>query len=190
MKFWRPTADMARVLGIALVLAGIVHICVTFALPTLTGSREIAKFAASLPLNRMELLAPVAPASQPLPFMTPDTRYAVCRYDTSNGAVAVSLSLPEPGWVMALYSLEGENFYYVTGQPTRRIDLALLLVPPTSEQVLGTAAEASPVAPAGAPVPVATRQGLLVVRAPERGVAYRPLVEAELKKARCAPRRN
>ena len=107
------------------------------------------------------------------------------------GSVAVNVALPDAGWMLALYSLEGDNFYYVVGQSGRRTSLSLLLVPP-SEQLVGTPAEAQttgPAGPAGAPVTVSTRQGLLLVRAPERGTAYRQEVEAELKKARCTLRR-
>ena len=186
---WRPTADTARQLAIAVVVAGIVHICATFAMPTLTGSSAFRQFAASLPANRLDVLLPITPANQPLPFMSPDARYAVCRYDTSAGSVAVTVNLPDMGWVLALYTPEGDNFYHVTGQSARRTTLSLLLVPP-SEQVIGTPAEAMSANPAGAPVTVATRQGLLFVRAPERGAAYRQDIEAELRKARCALRRT
>jgi uncharacterized membrane protein len=189
MTKWRPTATTARRAAIALTLAGIVHILVVFAMPVMTGSNTFRKFAGSLPANRMDLLPPIAPGQQPLPFMSPDSRYAVCRYDTSAGPVAVSVNLPDIGWVLALYSLEGDNFYHVVGQSSRRTTLSLLLVPP-SEQVVGTPAEAQTATPAGAPVTVAARQGLLFVRAPERGAAYRQDVEAELKKARCTLRRT
>lgn len=185
---WRPTAETFRRLAIALTLAGIVHICITFAMPALTGSNTFRKFAATLPANRIDVLPPIGPGNQPLPFMSADARYAVCRYDTGAGPVAVNVSLPDAGWVLALYSLEGDNFYYVVGQNARRTSPSLLLVPP-SEQVVGTPAEAQPASPAGAPVTVATRQGLLFVRAPERGAAYRYEIEAELKKARCTLRR-
>lgn len=190
MKKWSLTADTIRLVMIAFVLAGIVHICFTFAMPTLTASGTFRRLAERLPLNRMDVIAPVSPQSQPLPFMSPDVRYAVCRYSTADGAVAVNVSLPDAGWVLALYSLEGENFYYVTGQSNKRINVSLLLVPPSNEQMIGSVAEASPATPSGAPVPVPTRQGLLFVRGPERGLAYRPEVEAELKKSRCAPRRG
>lgn len=189
---WRPTTETARRFAIALTLAGIVHICITFAMPALTGSNTFRKFAATLPSNRLDVLPPIAPGNQPLPFMAPDSRYAVCRYDTASGPVAVNVGLPDAGWLLALYSLEGDNFYHVVGQSGRRTSLSLLLVPP-SDQVIGTAAEAQPVGlggPAGAPVTVATRQGLLFVRAPERGAAYRHEIEAELRKARCSLRRG
>lgn len=186
---WRPTADGARLLAIAATVAGIVHICATFAMPTLTGSRTFRQFAGTLATNRIDVLPPITPTSQPLPFMAPDVRYAVCRYDTSVGPVAVTVSLPDTGWMLVLYTPEGDNFYHVTGQSARRTTLSLLLVPP-SEQVIGTPAEAQTATPAGAPITVATRQGLLFVRAPERGTAYRQDVEAELRKARCALRRT
>ncbi len=184
----RAPAGTLRLAAIAVVLAGIVHICATFAMPALTGSRTLRQFLATLPENRLDVLAPMSPANQPLRFMSPEARYAVCRYDTSAGPVAVTVSLPDTGWVLALYSPEGDNIYHVTGTNARRLTLSLLLVPP-SEQAIGSPAEASAATPAAGPVTVATRRGLLLVRAPERGIAYRHETEAELRKSRCAPRR-
>lgn len=186
MTRWWPTADGVRILAVALVLAGIVHICVTFAMPSLTGSRALRQFVASLATNRLDLLPPIAPGNQPLPFMSPDARLAVCRFDTSLGPVAVTVNLPDVAWVLALYNMEGDNFYHVIGQPGKRIALSLLLVPP-SEQAIGASETQTTVA--GAPVLVPARQGLLVIRAPERGAAYRQEVETELRASRCAVRR-
>jgi uncharacterized membrane protein len=185
---WRFPKGNLRLIAIGAALAGIVHICATFAMPSLTGASTFRRYAAALPLNRIDVLPPVAPSNQPLPFMAPDARYAVCRFDTSTGPVMVSLGLPDAGWVLALYTLDGDNFYHVTGQAGRQSILSLMLVPP-SDQVIGSAAEAHPASPAGAPVTVAARQGLLFIRAPERGAAHRHEIEAELRKARCAPRR-
>lgn len=182
-----PSVGLLRLLAIGLVLAGIVHICATFAMPSLSTSSAFRRFAATLPANRLELLPPVTPSSQPLPFLAPDARYAVCRFDTSIGSVVSTVTLPDSGWVLSLHTMQGENFYHVVGQAGKRITLSLLLVPP-SDQSIGEAADTS-ASPAGAPVPVAARQGLLVVRAPERGFAFRQETEAELRKSRCTLRR-
>ncbi len=187
---WRPTAEHFRLLGIGTVLAGIVHVLATFAMPALTGSRSIQRFAATLPENQLRVLPPITQATQPLPFLAPESLYAVCRYDTSKGPVAVSVTLPDLGWVMALYSMDGDDFYHVTGQATRRTNLSLLLVPP-SEQLIGVSAEAQTGGgPSGAPLTVAARQGILLLKGPIRGGAYRHEVETELRKARCGLRRT
>lgn len=193
MRVRLPSADTFRLLAIGATLAGIVHICTTFAMPSMTGSTSFRRLAATLPANRLELLPPVTPASQPLPFMAPDARYAICRYDTSIGPVTAAVTLPDAGWILALYTLQGENFYYVTGQAGKRISLSLLLAPPSGEQVVaGSVVGDTAVTPgqAGAPIVVAARQGLLVLRAPERGLAFRQEAEAELRKSRCALKRG
>ncbi len=80
-----------------------------------------------LPINNMQILPPVSPEAQPLPFMGTDARYAVCRFDTEEGAVALNATLPGPGWILALYSPEGDNFVLVGGaawSPPRRVAAA------------------------------------------------------------------
>lgn len=186
---WRPKAEHGRLLLLGLTLAGITHILATFAMPTLTGSRTIQRFAASLPANQLMVLPPITPSAQPLPFLSPEALYAACHYDTSKGPVSVHVTLPDMGWVLALYSLNGDNFYHVTGQGGRRQNLSLLLVPP-SDQLLGPSAEAHAPGPAGAPLTVAAREGIVLLKGPIRGGAYRLEVEAELRKSRCGLRRQ
>lgn len=190
MKLALPTAEFLRQVLIGLTLAGIIHICATFAMPSLVASGAFRQFAATLPANRLDLLPPITPSSQPLPFMAPDARYAVCRYDTSIGPVTATITLPDAGWVLALYTMQGENFYHVTGQAGKRTTLTLLLAPQAEQAAAGGQIEAQTAAQAGAPVTVAARQGLLLVRAPERGLAFRQEAEAELRKSRCALRRS
>ena len=79
------------------------------------------RIAIDLPANKMVVLPPASAKSQLLPFMSPDMRYAVCRYDAGNGPIAVNATLADKGWSFGLYTLEGDGFYAVPSQTTRRM---------------------------------------------------------------------
>jgi uncharacterized membrane protein len=179
-----------RVIAAALIAAAILHILVTLAAPRLTTASAIERLDAALPLNKMQVLAPIAPNNQPLPFLGPDGRYAMCRFDTSAAPVGIKASLPEPGWTLALYSKDGDNFYVAAGQPGTRTDLSILLVT-SDERFMGLTPEARGLSTdKQVSLPISAHHGVAVLRAPDRGPAYRAEVEAELKRASCAVERQ
>lgn len=178
-----------RLAGAALFAVGILHILATLAAPELATSRAYDRLAQDLPINTMQILPAVTPEAQRLPFMSADARYALCRFDTGDGAVSLTASLPGPGWILALYSTDGANFFASVAQPGRRTDVSLLLVP-SDDRFRGLASEArSPASPEESTLTVAAQAGLAVVRAPDQGQAYSARNLAELKRARCAFRR-
>src|SRR5688572_15789499 len=125
----RVTTVNVPLAAAALFASGILHILATLATPHLTPSSGYDRLARALPLNVMNLLPPVAPGKQPTAFMAPDARYAVCRFDTKDGAVLLTAALPEPGWVLSLYSPAGDAFFTSVTSPVRRSDVSILLVP-------------------------------------------------------------
>jgi uncharacterized membrane protein len=96
---------------LALVVGGIVHIAATMILPQFAKAGAFQQLAQVLPVNRMRILPPIDATNQPLPYVGPDVRLAVCRYDVSDGPVAVKVALPDSGWMLALYTEAGDNFY-------------------------------------------------------------------------------
>ncbi len=180
-------SGLLRPLAIALCLAGIVHIGATFAMPMLSGRTAYDRLADTLPVNTLAVLPPITPSSQPLPFLAADARYAMCRYDTSEGSVAVDVTLPDAGWLLALYSPRGDNFYYVPGQADRPSRLSLLLVPP-GDQPIASDGGGELTGRGDAQAIVATSKGLLIVRAPLRGLAYDQQIENSLRSVRCIAR--
>jgi uncharacterized membrane protein len=179
-----------RLIAAALCAVGILHILATLAAPELTPSRAFNRLAGKLPINTMQLLPPIAPDNQPLPFLSPDARYALCRFDTTDGAVSLTASLPGPGWVLALYSPEGENFFASIAQPGRRREVSLLLVP--SEERFNLLAAHRPRTAENkrnTTLRVGAQKGLAIVRAPDMGSAYDARNLALLKRARCTFRK-
>lgn len=171
------------------IAAGILHICATFAAPYLTGASAYSRLAPALPLNKMEVLRPIRPGKAPLPFLSPDARYAMCRFDTSQGPVDVTATLPpDAGWTLTVHSPQGDNLYAAASTPGRATPVLLMLVP-SDDRFLGVTPEARGIARGTQPpLAVSASRGIVVVRGPDNGFAYKQRVLAGLKEARCSGR--
>ncbi|CFX31279.1 conserved exported protein of unknown function [Candidatus Filomicrobium marinum] len=182
-KLGRPNL---RVILAALCAIGILHIIATLTAPLFNVSTAYARLEPVLPVNKIKILPPVTPEAQPLPFLTPDVRYAMCRYDATAGPVTVTAVLPGRGWSLALHTPDGDNVYSATGRDDRSTTLRLRIVP-TEDRFFGMSPEAL-----GRPRPTARTQtvessrGIAIIRAPDKGEAYNHLIEADLRRARCS----
>ena len=179
-----------QVLLLALVCGGIIHIAATFLVPQLATGGAIQKLAMDFPVNSMQVLPVASAERQLLPFISPDMRYAVCRFDVSNGPVAVSAVLPDLGWSLGLYSAVGDNFYAVPAQSGRRIDVNITLVQPPADGGGGFLGFGRPAPSNSSEIAVPRAQGLIIIRAPLKGEAYANEVEAQLGRAKCSAQRQ
>lgn len=171
------------------IAAGILHICATLAAPYLTAASAYSRLEPGLPLNKFQVLHEVTPGAEPLPFFSPHARYAMCRYDARNGPVTVTATLPpDPGWMLAVITPQGDNVYAAASTPGRETPLSLVLVP-SEDHFLGVTPEARGIArDEQHPAIVATTRGIVVMRGPDMGHAYRAAVEENLKRANCTAR--
>jgi uncharacterized membrane protein len=177
-----------RVIALALFAVLILHILATLAAPRLAPSTAYSRLADLLPVNSMQILPPIAPGAQPLPFMGPDSRYAMCRFDSTKGPVQISAVLPGAGWSLSLFTDKGDSLYTSVAQPGRRTEISLVLVT-SDEKFAGLTPEA-----AGQSVKedrslsLPAKRGIAILRAPDQGLAYKALNEAELKRSLCGVR--
>lgn len=176
---WRTAAG-------ALLLGGIIHIGATLALPHFSPGAAFAKLRDTLPVNRMTVLPAIVPGKQPLPFLVPDALYAMCRYDLTSDSLTVTVTMADAGWTLSMHTPQGDNFYAMPAQAQRRAEVSLTLVPGIDR--LGEAV-AAPRRPSAQETQIASPswQGLVVVRAPLRGLAWRAETEATLARAACIP---
>ena len=177
-----------RTLLFALIGAGIVHICMTFTWPYLSTNAAVDRIAAALPPDVRRALPQPSPDGQVMPFQGPDSSYVACKFNVSEAAYAVRATLPEAGWTFSVHDARGDSVYVVTGQDQRRTDIAVLLLPP-GEWFVGLLPEAR-LAAGFAQVSMPGSKGIVLVRAPNKGLAYKAEIEAELAKASCMPRRQ
>lgn len=170
----------------ALMAAGVVHIVAALALAELGTARPFARLKPVLAANTATLLEPVSPGRQPLPFMMPHMAYAVCRFDVRAGPVLVKTTLEADGWSLSLHGPGGENFHLVPGTAQRLTPVELIIVPPGNRfyahtpELLFMNEQVPEVKPA-------EPEGLVVLRAPFRGVADRIDVERRLAQLVCRP---
>lgn len=188
-RLWtRITSINIPLAAAAIFAAAILHILATLATPSLIPTSGYGRLAGDLPENTMQVLADVTPNTQPLPFFAPDGRYAACRFDTRNGPVNLSAVLPEPGWMLALFSPDGDNFFTSVGSPSRRPDVSILLVAAGDESWRLAASPTNVAVTQDSVLTISANEGLALIRAPDRGEAYRQRDMAALKRATCRPR--
>jgi uncharacterized membrane protein len=172
-----------RLIGIAIVSAAIMHIVATMAAPHLQTANAYARATVRMSANQFVVLPPVSPQTQMLPFQLPDFRYAVCRYVARSGPMLVRAVMPEPGWLLTVTSSNGDNIYALQSSAGGRREVSLRLVPP-GERFVDLMGDAQSTAAIQVPLPTAS--GLIVVRAPVGGIAFRQRIEAALGASSCA----
>jgi uncharacterized membrane protein len=182
----------------ALILAAIVHILFVFSMPLFARDTAWRRLGSALPANSMRLLAPVTPESQILPYMAPDVRYAICRFDLAAGPLLVKSRMLDGPWSVTLYTPQGENYFAMTSADLPKSDLELTVNPPVQRSLIETvqamfarpqrtARELREVVLA---VTAPAREGLAVIRAPLMGLAFERETEAALQAASCANQRR
>jgi uncharacterized membrane protein len=176
----------ARWFAAAVCAIGVLHIAATLATPQLAPAQAYGRLTSNVPLHTMTILPPVTPSSQKLPFMSADAIYAICPFDTQKASIAVKANLPAPGWALALYSSEGENFYVAVAQPGRQTAVSILIVA-SDDRFTGLTPQAQGLSPRDATqLRVPASRGFVLVRAPDQGQAYKQQNLAALIGAQCS----
>jgi uncharacterized membrane protein len=172
----------------ALLLAGIVHVTATLAAPLFGPGMAYQKLRDLLPANTMVVMAPAQPGKQVLPFLLPHAFYGICRFSLANEPITVSAPLADVGWTLSLHTPHGDNFYVMPGQQQRTSDVSLVIVPAAekSGELIPTASR-RPAAPAEDQIASPSEEGLIIIRAPLKGQAWKAETEAALSRAKCSP---
>ena len=139
---------------------------------------------ATLPVNQMVSLA-AADAERPLlPYLAADALYAACRYDVSAGSVAVNAVVTDPAGRFHC-TPPGRQFLCAAGptSATHRRDVRDRAGQRASGGFRVVAAPRHGRLAVESPV----QEGLVLVRAPLRGLAWRADTEAKLRRTACAP---
>jgi uncharacterized membrane protein len=183
---WLSEVGWRTVVG-ALLLGGIVHIIATLAVPLVGQSHAFGMLRDTLPANRMVILPPPVPGKQALPFQTPDAVYAMCRYDLATDSLVVTAAMAQAGWTLSLHTPQGDNFYVLPASQLRRGEVSLMVVP--AAERLGGEFQPAPRRVNDQETHIASPswEGLVVVRAPLKGLSWRAQAEAVLRRATCTP---
>jgi len=171
----------------AAVLAGLLlHLGTVLAINHFLPNRAIAAIAQLGPANQMTVLEPVAKGHQPLPFLSPMERYAVCRFDLRKGPVALHTVLGGDDWTLAIYGATGANVFAAAGSDLERYEVELLLALNSD----GTGAGLPIAKDAGVATTLALteRTGIAIISAPVGQSAYGDLTDRLLAEATCTQR--
>lgn len=174
-----------RVVGAALACAGILHVCTALVAASLVTDTAYKRLGKGLPVNEVRILAPITPDNQPLPFMAPDARYGICRYDTKKGPVHLTATLPEPGWAIALYDEDGVNYFTAVAGVDRARQIDVLLIPHVTGGLVQPNRTAETGAVSRSQLRIHAARGLALIRAPDNGTSFQTKNKALLKLARC-----
>lgn len=177
---------LAYYLLLILVLAGLLHILGVLALPHLSSQTAWKRLAPLGEANTMVKLSPPGTGKPVLPMMAPDIRYAVCRFDLSDGPVRLITPTENGLWLVALYTPAGENFYAVTAKDLVR-PLFNLIIATENQTVIEEGVDAPVDADQVAVVRSPTFEGLAVIRAPLEGQSEAASADAALTNAYCGP---
>ena len=172
----------------AAVLAGaFLHIATVLAVNQMTPHRGIQTLALAGQVNNMTVLPPVTASFQPLPFLSPDTRYAVCRFDLNKGPVVIHATLGDDNWTVALYAPSGANVYAVAGADLEQRDVELLLA--VSQDTQGAALPiAHDASSTTITVGMPSRTGVAIISAPMTSTADADKTARLLTQAACTAR--
>lgn len=169
-----------------LVGAGIVHIALLFALPSLANRdawTRLAERAAPYVPVRFDAEADDPAVSMP---MDPSIRAIACRFDLSQGLVHVEGDGSVPFWSASVYDRAGNNIDSISDSATPDHGLDFEITTPEQMSVL----QSSPPEDFGestfivAPI----SEGIVVVRALVPDASWEPTVKAFVDGARCSLR--
>lgn len=134
------TRVLATTLG-ALCLAVVVHIAVILLIPRLAPSDPWAALGQLVDGPRTVVLPQASPRGGPLSSLDPNVVYSACRFDLSEGPLAVTAASNVEHWVLGLYRLDGTLIYSLTSQTELAQGISLELRTPGQErgQTIGAA---------------------------------------------------
>lgn len=167
----------------AAVLSGILlHLVTVLAAPHLAANRSYASLAKLGAVNKLTVLAPVAAGRQPLAYLSPTERYAICPFDLRRGPVTLRARLADDDWLVAIYAPNGANVFSVSGADLARRTLELVLATKDNDAGL-----ALPIAGGDAATSLSLdeRTGIAVIQAPATRASEAAQTQHLLEAASC-----
>jgi len=167
-----------------LLLGAIIHLVTILTLPQLSEHKAWDRIGSTYPINTMTILPPVSPDAQPLPFMAPDIRYAICRYNVKDKPLVVRTTLLNENWSIAVFGQQGDNVYTVSGANLRsnNVDIKISFA---KNDKLKFGIRQNQFVDSSIPVKVNAPEGLVMVRAPILSKAYIDQAMTHLRMASC-----
>ncbi len=136
MKRLSP-ARVAWTLAVVVVLAGLVHLTSTLAIPAVAERDAYARVEALGRPFVTVALPPASPGSKAIPFADPAVAGAVCLYDLGGGPVRARAPLGRAGFAsLSFHSRRGIVFYALTDRAANKGRMEALIVTPEQLRML------------------------------------------------------
>jgi uncharacterized membrane protein len=179
-----PMLSWRAIFG-GLLGAVVVHIAYTLILPSSASERPFDRLVQGRVANNVYHLPPIEPGRQPVAFMTPNLRFAICPFDIARGSrLAIAVELTATGSFLSLLAPDGTVFYALAAKPGRPIKLEISLLPPVDRGFFSWLQGPTPVTdPSRIRAP--TSRGLLAVGVPVAGAAFAEVADAMLANVSC-----
>lgn len=167
-----------------LIGAGLVHIALVFALPSLLPDAAWDRLSQAGGLYETVSLETAAGRSRLLAQADPAVLAIACRFDLRDGMVRVRAQGGVPFWSASIYDRDGANVYSLNDRSTARGDLDFIVLTPERMDAMRASRPAD--VDRAVHVEAAVDQGIVVVRAVLPDPTFAGAVEAFLASARCA----
>jgi uncharacterized membrane protein len=177
-----PTTAMWGLAGV--ITGGIIHIAVIMAIPVLGTKNAWHKLSSSLGVtNEMVVLSALAKEKPVLPFGTGDVAVAVCVFDIRKNILTIDVKLPDDLWSVTMHNRYGDSFY-VMDATKRSIDRVKIVLY-TGEHDLSGLRALDEDDDEIQFIKTENTMGVIAVRAPLNGSAYRKWAKKHLREASC-----
>ena len=166
------------------LIAGIIHIVAVFFVPQFVSRKAWDRLSALGPANQLMVLPTASPVHQSLPYMAPNIRYAICRYDLADGPVRLKTGIMDDLSMIAFYTPSGANFYTITGADIKRDNIEVF-ISDQSAPVIAEDPDAVDDQDNSVVVTVPQVKGIVVIRTPLAGHSRASEAEKLLSQASC-----
>lgn len=176
---------------LGLLAGAALHIVYVLYFPSFVLNRQISSLVGGNGNNQMVLLSADRP-QQVLPGFVGESVIALCRVDLSKGKVALSLTVPDGYWSLAIYSQSGRQVYALNDKQAGADTFTIVMEQARSliEQVTSAGDNedvVDTIAKAAWSVEINEPRGVVVLWSPLVNPLLRPQLEAVMKNSSCLP---
>lgn len=173
------------------VLVGIVtHVTYVLFLPGYMFARSLSEAKTGQPYNQFFIADPLKQTGL-LPSATSKSIVGLCKFDLSNGPIALQAKLPHSYWTFAVYSQSGRQVYALNDVQagTSEFKVELSKTKSILEQLFGNgrAEDLTQTENLGWHAETAESRGVAVIWIPISDELMRPQIEASMKQSSCQP---
>lgn len=166
-----------------LIGIGIVHIATLLLIPAVSDIDTWTRVAALGDLNEFHRIERQDAAAASIRALDPTFEVTACRFDLSEGAVAVQSIGTAPFWSLSIYNRRGENIFSINDRTANQDDLDVIIATPA--QVVDLKKQLDPALSDSIITENDIDEGFVVLRAFAEDESMKPAILEFLDNASC-----